>query len=406
MGWQGGGKDLSGTYSAQSQLVLYICINSIVYIHSTRMENQPKQQAPGEEKEVDLGVLFSVFEKVGHSLLSALRSFFFWLVDGLILFLVFVKRRFLLIMAGLLLSLVPGLYRYLTRGSQYYSSMTVRANFGSVHDLYNKIDYFNSLIELGDTRKLADLFHLTEPEAAKLYRFEIDPVDDELQVTELYKKIIYDGGIDDMDMSDANPKDTVWAKQIMKYADFRKKLTEYDFPLQKITLYSMSPEVFSNAGSGLVGAVTANRSSEARKKAEDSIVYEQADLILGSLSNADTLMKAFSKKIASAERTEGSTLSISPQPAHNAEIELFDKERDLRASLTGTRMYMENHREILEVYSDFNPTGTPISPFKSSFLRYSLWCLLGTIVLLLLFEAYVKIAELEKRRRGNTQTNA
>jgi hypothetical protein len=35
-----------------------------------------------------------------------------------------------------------------------------------------------------------------------------------------------------------------------------------------------------------------------------------------------------------------------------------------------------------------------------------LWCLLGTIVLLLLFEAYVKIAELEKRRRGNTQTNA
>ena len=71
------------------------------------MENQPKQQASGEEKEVDLGVLFSVFEKVGHRLISAIRSFFFWLVDGLILLLIFLRRRFLLILAGLVLSLVP-----------------------------------------------------------------------------------------------------------------------------------------------------------------------------------------------------------------------------------------------------------------------------------------------------------
>jgi hypothetical protein len=367
------------------------------------MENQPKQQAPKEEKEVDLGVLFAVFEKVGHSLLSALRSFFFWLVDGLILLLIFVKRRFLLIVAGLVLSLVPGLYRYLTKGSQFYSTMTVRANFGSVHDLYNKIDYFNSLIELGETKKLADLFHLTEQEAAKLHHFEIQPVDDELQVTELYKKIVYDGGIESIDISDANSKDTVWPKLVMKYADFRKKLTEFDYPLQRIGLYSLSPDVFSNAGSGLVAAVSANRSSAERQKVEDSLLYEQADLILGSLSSADTMMKAFSKKIGSGERTEGTTLSISPQPAHSAEVELFDKERDLRMSLSGTRQYMENHRKILEVYSDFNATGTPISPFKESFLQYSLWCLLGTVVLLLLFEAYMKIAELDKRRRGNTK---
>jgi hypothetical protein len=113
------------------------------------MENQPKQQVSGEEKDIDLGVLFAAFERVGHRLVSAIRSFFFWLVDGLILLLIFLRRRFLLILAGLLVSLVPGLYRFLTRGSQYYSSMTVKANFGSVHDLYNKIDYFNSLIELG-----------------------------------------------------------------------------------------------------------------------------------------------------------------------------------------------------------------------------------------------------------------
>ncbi len=368
------------------------------------MENQPKQQASGEEKEVDLGVLFSVFEKVGHRLISAIRSFFFWLVDGLILLLIFLRRRFLLILAGLVLSLAPGLYRYLTRGSQYYSSMTVRANFGSVHDLYNKIDYFNSLIELGENKKLAELFHLTETQAATLHRFEIEPVDDELQATELYKKTVLDGGLDDIAIDNDNQKDTVWPKLVMKYADFRKKLMNYDFPVQRILLYSLSPDVFTNASVGLVEAVSGNPSLAERKKAIDSMVGEEANLVLGSLSTADTLLKAFGKRIASGERQEGPTLSISPQPAHSPEAELFDKERELRASLSGTRQYLENHRQILDVYSGFNATGTPISPFKESFLQYSLWCLLGTVALLLLFEAYVKIAELEKRRKGNTHT--
>ena len=369
------------------------------------MENQPKQREPREEKDIDLGVLFAVFEKVGHRLLSAIRAFFFWLVDGLILFLLFIRRRFLLILAGLLLSLVPGLYHYLTRGSQYYSSMTVKANFGSIHDLYNKIDYFNSLIELGQTKKLADLFHLTEPEAAKLHHFDIQPVDDDLQVIELYRKNIYDPrpGFDDLSFGGTVPRDTVWTK-MMTYADFRKKLTNYDFPLQKVGLYCLSPDVFSNAGAGLVEAISANKSSEERKKAEDSIAWEQSTLIRGSLSNADTMLKAYNKKIAAADRGESSTLSISPQPAHHPEIELFDKEQELRASLSETRKYQESHRSILEVYSDFNAIGTPISPFKESFLQYSLWCLLATLAVLLLFEAYVKISQLEKNRRGNTHT--
>jgi hypothetical protein len=368
------------------------------------MENQPKQQGAGDEKDIDLGVLFTAFERVGHSLASAIRKFFFWLVDGVILLLIFLRRRFLLILAGLLLSLIPGLYRYLTRGSQYYSAMTVRAIFGSVHDLYNKIDYFNSLIQLGENKKLAELFHLTEPEAARLYRFDIEPVKDELQVTEMYKKMVFDGGLNDIAIEDEHQKDTVWPKLVMKYADFSKNLTDYDFPLQKISLYSLSPDIFSNAGLGLVEAVSGNRSSTERKNAEDSIVSEQANLVLGSLSTADTLLKAFGKRIASGERTEGPTLSISPQPAHSPEAELFDKERDLRVSLSGSRQYLENHRQILDVYSGFNAVGTPISPFKESFLQYSLWCLLGTLIVLLLFEAYVKIEELEKRRRGNTNT--
>ena len=374
------------------------------------MENQPKQRVSGEEKEIDLGTLFDIFSRMAKGILSALRSFVNFLFEGLILFLLFIKRRFLLLVVALLLSLVPGLVNYLTRGSQYSSTMIVRANFGSVHDLYNKIDYFNSLIKVGDNKKLADIFHLSELEAGKLHRFEIEPVDDEMQVTELYKNTFYDAGrgIDGLngESSTGNPtvtaRDTAWMK-FMKYSDFKKKLTDYDFPLQKVTLYSLMPGVFPHVSQGLVETVSGNKLLESRRRMEDSILYEQTDLIRGSLAGADSLMKAFSKKIGSNERSEGTAVSIVPQPTQNPEIEIFDKQRDLRRSLSGTRQYGEDHQDILQIVSDFNEVGTPISPFKESFLTYSLWCLLGAVCLLLLFEGYWKLVEVEKRRQGNVK---
>jgi hypothetical protein len=366
------------------------------------MENQPKQSTSTEEKEIDLGVFFNMLSRMAHSVFSGIGSFFKWLLEGLILFLLLIKKRILLVIVGLLLSLVPGLFSYLTKGGQYFSTMTVKANFGSTHDLYNKIDYFNSLIKMGDSKTLADIFHLPEAQADKLIRFEIDAVDDDLQASALYRKSFYDQvrNIDFPGIETGGYRDTSLV-HLMKFDDFKRSLTEYDFPLQKVSLYSLAPAVFTHVSAGLVEAVAGNRLLLARKLAEDSILREQTDLIRGSLSSADTLMKAFNKKIASApEKPEGSALSISAQPTQSPEIELFDKERDLRRSLSNTRQNLATQQDILEVLTDFNAIGQPISPFKESFLQYSLWCLLGTIVLLLLFEGYLKLVVIEKQRRN------
>jgi hypothetical protein len=314
--------------------------------------------------------------------------------------LLFLKRRFLLIFAGLLLSLIPGLFNYLTKGREFYSSMIVRANFGSVHDLYNKVDYFNSLITLGDNKKLADLLDLTEDEAAKLDHFEIEPVDDELQKTELYKSTFFDQRRAlDLDPLPA-ASDTNWQK-VMKYEDFKAKLTNSDYPMQKIGLYSLRPEVFSHAGQGLISAVATNQSLEQRKVAEDSILHEQTSLLLASISSSDSLMRSYNRKIAAGDRQEAASLSITSQATAYPEIQLFDKQSDLRRRLfISRREYEESLRNILQVYSDFSPTGQPISPFKTSFLQYSLWCLLGTIALLLVFEGYLKLDRIEKQRKN------
>jgi hypothetical protein len=363
------------------------------------MDNQ-SPKPPVDDKDIDLGVLFAVFAKVFRSGLSALRSFFRLLLDGLVLVLLFLKKWILLLVTALVLSLVPGLFNYLTKGSEYVSAMTVKANFESAHDLYNKVEYFNSLIRLGDTKKLSALFHLNETEAGKLIRFEVDPVIDELQVAELYKKVFYN----QLEYVERNSdvkivKDTAWGN-LIRYQDFKKKLTDYDYPMQEVRLYSFLPEVYDNVGAGLIDAVTMNKGLTAIKQMRDSSDREQAQLIINTLSETDTLMKAFNKKIASGEKTETPALSLSTQPSRSAEIDLFEKKAELRNSLSGLRQRSEDHRNILEVYSGFNSTGASTRPLVQSFFRYSLWCLAAMIVILLLVEAYSAIDQVEKRRQN------
>jgi len=177
-------------------------------------------------------------------------------------------------------------------------------------------------------------------------------------------------------------------------------LTDYDYPLQEVRLYSFLPDVFDSVGAGLIGAVSMNRSLSIRREMTDSLNREQAQIILNSLSESDTLMKSFSKKIASGERTETPGLSLSPLPTQSPEIGLFEKKAELRRSLSSLRERTEDHRNILEVYSGFNSTGSPIRPLAQSFFRYSLWFLAAMFLILLLVEANAKINKMEKNKRN------
>ena len=362
------------------------------------MENQPKGLPPTDEKEIDLGVLFAIFIKIAGKITAAFRDLFRLVLRSLVAFLIFIRRRIVFLVAAIILGLLPGLYNYFTKGTKYLSSMTVKANFESAHDLYNKIDYFNALLKVGNTKKLASIFQIPESEAGKIIMFDIAPVDDEIQVAELYKKYFYSADDNDNRIMSGNLilRDTTWPK-LIKFTEFKNKLTSYDFPLQEIHLYSFSPVVPAAVGAGLVASVASNESLSRKKLVDDSINLEQTQIILHTLSDADTLMKSFNNKVTSG-KTEGASISLSPKLPQSPEIEWFDKKTELRNYLSTTRRRMDSHHNILEVYSDFNETGMPLSPFKQSFLEYSLWCLLGMFVLLLIVEVYAKINTLEKKK--------
>lgn len=365
------------------------------------MENQPTKPST-DEKEIDLGVLFKIFIEIAHKIASGFRKLFGRFLSLLIWLLLFLRRRILLLLVGLLLSLVPGLYVYLIKGAEFYSQMTVKVNFESAHNLYNKVDYFNALIQMKENKKIAGLFNIAETDADKLVRLEIKPIDDDIQAAELYKKYFYDPEDYVRVVKEGRlmlVRDSAWS-ELIKFKDFKNKLNVYDFPLQQIKVVSRTPSGYGAIQAGFVAAVSENNALQRKKQTFDSLNQEQTRVIRGSLSNADSLMKAFNRQISSGARVEnGANLTLSAKQANNPEIEIFDETVKLKNELGRVRQESADHLNVLDVYADFNDKGTYMSPFKESFLTYSLWCLLGAFLLLLLLEAYTAVDTLEKKKR-------
>jgi len=360
------------------------------------MENQPIKPSP-DEKDIDLGVLFKAFIEIAHRITSAFRKLFDRCLSLLVWFLLFLRRRILLLLTGLLLSLVPGLYMYLVKAPRYYSVMTVKVNFESAHNLYNKVDYFNSLIQSEDNKKIAELFNISEIDADKLIGFEITPFDNDIQAAALYKKYFYETPVPEEGQAPV-VRDTTWSK-LITFKDFKNSLQVYDFPLHQIKLISRASSGYSAIQAGFISAVSQNNTLQRKKQIFDSTNQEQTRVIRNSLSNADSLMRAFNKQIATGPRTEnGANLTVSAQQANNPEIEIFDETLKLKNELGKLQQRDADHLNVLDVYADFNDRGTHTSPFKESFQTYFIWCLLGTIVLLLLFEVYIAVDEKGKKK--------
>lgn len=366
------------------------------------MENQPIKPSP-DEKDIDLGVLFKVFFEVAHRIVSAFRKLFRRLLNVLIWLLLFMRRRILFLLLGLLIGLIPGFYIHFFKGAEFYSVMTVKVNFESAHNLYNKIDYFNSLMQMHENKKLAALFNISETEADKLVRFEIRPIDDEIQAIELYKQHFYDPEDYARVVHEGElmlTRDSAWS-QLMKFRDFKNKLKEYDFPLQQIRLVSRTPSGYGAIQTGFISAVSGNNALQRKKQIFDEVSQEQTRVIRGSLSNVDSIMKAYTRQIASGAKTGNATsLTFSAKQAHNPEVEIFDEAVKLKNELGKLQDRSANRLDVVDVYADFNDRGTYMSPIKESFLDYSLWCLLGVLLLLLLVEAYIAIDRLEKKKRN------
>lgn len=363
------------------------------------MENTQKNNPENREKEVDLGVLLNLFGTIAKKIFSVFASFFRWISYLLMGLLIFIKKSLLWLLIGTLLGFSVGLYKYLTKGPTYTSSMIVRANFESSRDLYNKLDYYNSLIKEKRYGELASLFSIPEGNAASLIEFEGSAISDEMQSAAIYKNYLYS-----FRNSENSSVDSILLKSL-KYEQFKQNLTKFDYPFQKITLYSSNPDIYKNVQAGILASFSNDQLAAPRKRATDSLYQEQINIIINSLKGIDTLRQSYSKRIASVPNEKGepgnsNTVFVGEKPLKAGEIQLYGEETALRDALMNFRISQMNQQNILQVYSDFNKVGSRIPEVSQSFSQYPLRFLLATIVLLIFIELYRQVERFEKKKKA------
>lgn len=358
------------------------------------MDNQEKIKPDTAEKDIDLGAFLTVLSRFFRSIGLAIKFFFTSIFYALMYLLLFIKRKLIWILAGGALGLAFGLYSYTNGNQAYYSDMVVKPNFESSRLLYQKINNFNSLIQQNKLATLSKLFNIDETTASKLRSFKIGPIKDPLHVASLYRSIY-------LDYDRAGfAADTVFTKTI-KFSEFKKLLTEYDYPLHCIRAESYDPAVFAKLQQGIVKSMNENSVLLYAKETNEKLTDEEERIISSSIESMDTLRKAYAKRILSgtSDNPNNTNIFMSQPTSRYPEIDVYDKTLLLRDELVTLRKRNAAQKDILQVYSDFNDTGSKVPRFKRFIIFYTLIGCIAAFSILLIIEFYRFLGEYEKKQK-------
>jgi hypothetical protein len=356
-----------------------------------------KTEPEPQERELDLGVFFNLIGKIVRRFFEAFRSLFVLLFQLLLGILLFIKRKIIWLALGSLIGLGFGLQRYFSKGPAYYSDLFVRANFESSRLLYNQIDYYNSLIKENRFKELATNFKLPVNEAEELIEFEISPVNNDLEAAKLYRSTF----LSHMRTSKDNLIDTQWIKT-MKFTEFKQSLELYDFPLQRIRLYSSRPDIYNQVEKGIIYSINNNEQFLAIKQNMISMFKNEEEILNRSLVGLDSLRTAYNKNIsemALVAKSTGTSIVLNDQNLRSPEIDLYDKELLLKDELINAKKRSIEQQNILQVNASFSPLGTKRSGVNQDFFKYTWWGALIIFGILLLIELYKYLDKIDNQKK-------
>jgi hypothetical protein len=357
---------------------------------------EPKQKPTPHttrDDDVDLGHFF-------YQTGGAITNFFNWLGrvftslgHALLLFLFFVKRNFLWLLAGLLLGIVYGLFVTSKSGNSYYSEMTVKTNFSSSRALYGTLQYFNALISNRQTAEVSKTFSLTAAEASSIIYFEAEPVVSEVITADMYKEKFLN-----LYHNTQVRMDTFWVKTI-SYREFKNSLTNFDYPLHKIKVTSYNPYIFPKIQQGLVKYISANETLKSIKANGEQLNAEEINLLESSIRSLDTLRNAYTRRLAagitSGEKGNNITMLEGDMVMNPPELELYNKVLQLKDELKMVKNQAVLERNILEIYSPFSSVGRKEGFLKQKITQFGLLGLLIAFIITAFIGLYKTLTRLE-----------
>lgn len=349
-----------------------------------------------DQENIDLGLLVYKTGGVLNNLMTRTGRAFSRLGNMILRFIFFLRRNLVWILLGAIAGLGWGLFITSKNGVKYSSEITVRTNFNSTRALYSSLDFFNALVNNRQIDKLSKIFEISPAEASSLVYFEASASKSEMITAEIYREQFLK-----LDRNTKFRMDTFWINAV-KYVDFKKSLTKFDYPLHTINVISTNALIFPKIQQGLVDQISQNKLLQQIKSTEEQTNRDEVNLLTSSIEGLDTLRRTYNQRLSKtgtgSESGNNVMLLDGNNNFRNPELDLYDKLLELKDELKKAKTQASLESAIIQIYSPFNAIGQRESFLKQNTLKYTILGLLISLILLLLIKTYKYLGKLEKTK--------
>ncbi|WP_272023234.1 hypothetical protein [Olleya namhaensis] len=328
------------------------------------MSQELPKNNDNKSEEVDLLVFFNLignaFGKV-YSFFERIFKTIYKLIIALLLHL-FKSAKWYAI--GVVVSFAIGYGLDSLKEKNYGANMFINTNFNSTRQVYENMRNLNQLAAIDhDNKEISRQLGISEEEANKIKNFYIEPDID--QNTQMKMYIEYKSGLDSVSRAEST------------FKDYLEGLNNYSFKSHKIGVLATDKNVYKSLKNNFVSFLRKNPYLDSLKQINFININAKIKDITGQIQKLDSLKNSYL-----AIRIKESDKSVSDNGGSGTNFymgnsqpnELLVDESNLTTllfSLTQQRTKLENeldvNRNIIDVVSDFPPSGYDVSQWTDYF---------------------------------------
>jgi hypothetical protein len=343
----------------------------------------------GNNEEVDLGQLFRLIGNAFDKLFRFIKSIFKGLFNLLMLSLIFTQKHYIKFVIAGVIGLALGFYLEKQRGVLYESKMIVEPNFFSTNQLYNNINFYNTLAQEKDTLNLSRVFNLSKlEEAGSIFGVNIEPYVNENIKIQQFNEFV-------------TRLDTTTIKSVT-YEDYLKNYDDLSARYHEITFKSSNKLVAKKVESLIVESIDYNDYFKLQKEVSDKNIEITDNILNEQLISLDTLQEVYKKVLVESAKVQNLGTSINLADGNNSqnkELQLLAKREFVKDEITDLNLERARRNKTINIISDFPDSGAKVGGLANNLkIRYAILFIGFTILILLLLELnkFVKSYKKEK----------
>ena len=313
--------------------------------------NENKQRKDTSE-DIDLGQLFRLIGDGIGKFFNFIWRVLKGLFDLLIRFILFIRKHFLKFAVAAVLGIAAGFFLDMEQEVIYGANLVVQPNFGSTAQLYKNVQYYDNLVQQGDTVLLANTFGISPGEAASLRGFYITPVEDENSTLEAYNSFLKQS-LDSITIA------------TYTYEAFKKNVSDYDYSVHDINVVALKNNIFRKLQPVIIKSVTENAYFNTKKETALKNLDRNDSILKNSIAEIDSLRNVYMDVLltnAKRKDPQGSTsIVLSESDRKTNELELFNTKIRFKDELNNNEVQRSENSEVVNIISNFQPVGYKVN---------------------------------------------